>query len=308
MSGSLLASDLFDVKGIVAVVTGGGSGTWCTPSCFCPYKLTNSPIGLGLLIARALAVNGAKKVFILGRRKNVLEDAARDIGLDNVVPVQCDITNQQDLKTAVTLIEKDVGYINLLVANSGIGGPSGSAPPQASISQVQDVLFNIPMDEFTNTFHVNSTGVFYTIVAFLSLLDAGNNDKTYQNGRSQVIATSSIGGFHRKITAGFAYSISKAATTMLMKVLATYLVPYRIRANIICPGIFPTDLTASLIDEKDSTEEGAFPLDQIPAERAGLPEDIAGPLLYLASRAGAYCNGNCVITDGGRLSVLPATY
>lgn len=157
-------------------------------------------------------------------------------GFDNVIPVQCDITNQQDLKTAVTLIEKDVGYINLLVANSGIGGPSGSAPPQASISQVQDVLFNIPMDEFTNTFHVNSTGVFYTIVAFLSLLDAGNNDKTYQNGRSQVIATSSIGGFHRKITAGFAYSISKAATTMLMKVLATYLVPYRIRANIICPG------------------------------------------------------------------------
>ncbi|CAG8298005.1 unnamed protein product [Penicillium salamii] len=289
MSESLLTSNLFDVKGIVAVVTGGGSG-------------------LGLLITRALAVNGAKKVFILGRRKDVLEDAARDIGLDNVVPVQCDITNQQDLKAAVTLIEKDVGYINLLVANSGIGGPSGSAAPQASISQVQDVLFSIPMEEFTNTFHVNSTGVFYTIVAFLSLLDAGNNDKTYQNGRSQVIATSSIGGFHRKITAGFAYSISKAATTMLMKVLATYLVPYRIRANIICPGIFPTDLTASLIDEKEPTEEGAFPLDQIPAERAGLPEDIAGPLLYLASRAGAYCNGNCVITDGGRLSVLPATY
>ncbi|KAJ5362754.1 Short-chain dehydrogenase/reductase SAT3 [Penicillium brevicompactum] len=289
MAESLLVSNLFNIKGIVAVVTGGGSG-------------------LGLSITRALAVNGAKRVFILGRRIDVLELAAKEIGLNNVIPIQCDITNQQQLKSTVASIENDVGYINLLVANSGIAGPSGNVPADASISQVQEALYKIPMEEFTNTLHVNSTGVFYTIVAFLSLLDAGNKDGTYQNGRSQVITTSSIGGFSRKITAGFAYSTSKAATTMLMKVLATYLVPYRIRANIICPGLFPTDLTASLIDGKEPTEEGAFPLDKIPAERAGLPEDIVGPVLYLASRAGAYCNGNCVITDGGKLSVTPATY
>lgn len=72
--------------------------------------------------------------------------------------------------------------------------------------------------------------------------------------------------------------------------------------------VFPTDLTASLIHGKNPTEEGAYPVEQIPAERAGLPEDIQGPLLYLASRAGAYCNGNCVITDGGKLSMTPATY
>lgn len=72
--------------------------------------------------------------------------------------------------------------------------------------------------------------------------------------------------------------------------------------------VFPTDLTTSLIQQQDPTVEGAFPPDQIPAERAGTPEDITGALLYLASRAGAYCNGNCVITDGGRLSVTPATY
>lgn len=92
------------------------------------------------------------------------------------------------------------------------------------------------MSEFTNTFHVNCTAVFYTTIAFLALLDAGNKDQTYQNGRSQVIATSSIGSFKRKITAGFAYGVSKEATTMMMKVLATYLVPYRIRTNVLCPG------------------------------------------------------------------------
>ncbi|KAM0550264.1 hypothetical protein ACHAPJ_008933 [Fusarium lateritium] len=288
MSQQKISTNLFDVRGIVAVVTGGGSG-------------------LGLFMTRALAENGAKKVYIIGRRQQVLEDAVKEIGLDNVVPLRCDVTNRENLKAATAFIEKEVGYINLLVANSGIAGPSGSVPPNASIAQVQDALLSIPMEDFTNTYHVNCTAVFYTAIAFLHLLERGNSSG-YQGGRSQLIATSSIGSFNRKITAGFAYGTSKAATTMMLKVLATYLVPYRIRANVLCPGLFPTDLTTGLIKGDDPTAEGAFPQDQIPAERAGTPEDIMGPLLYLASRAGAYCNGNCVLTDGGRLSVTPATY
>ncbi|KAI8715841.1 hypothetical protein NCS52_01092700 [Fusarium sp. LHS14.1] len=289
MSQSTSSTNLFDVSGIVAVVTGGGSG-------------------LGLFMTRALAENGAKKVYIIGRRKEVLESAVKEIGLDNVIPVQCDVTNRDNLKAAAEFIESDVGYINLLVANSGISGPSGDVPPGATIAQVQETLFNVPMEEFTNTYHVNCTSVFYTAIAFLQLLDKGNKQSNYQCGRSQVIATSSIGSFNRKITAGFAYGTSKAATTLMLKILATYLVPYRIRANVLCPGLFPTDLTESLIKGNDPTADGAYPLDQIPAERAGRPEDIMGPLLYLASRAGAYCTGNCVITDGGRLSITPATY
>ncbi|KAF4456359.1 short chain dehydrogenase reductase [Fusarium austroafricanum] len=305
MASSRQSASLFDVQGIVAVVTGGGSG-------------------LGRFMTQALAENGAKRVYIIGRRKQVLEDAVKQIGLDNVIPLQCDVTNPENLKAAALFIENDVGYINLIVANSGIAGPSGDVPPNATITEVQDALLNIPVEDFTNTYHVNCTAVFYTAIAFLHLLDKGNKSG-YQGGRSQLIATSSIGSFNRKITAGFAYGTSKAATTMMFKVLATYLVPYRIRANVLCPGceyynyseqnnveltslVFPTDLTTSLIDGDDPTAEGAFPLDQIPAERAGMPEDIMGPLLYLASRAGAYCNGNCVLTDGGRLSVTPATY
>lgn len=134
------------------------------------------------------------------------------------------------------MIQNEVGYINLLVANSGIAGPSGSVAPGASIKEVQETLLKVPMEEFTNTYHVNCTAVFYTVIAFLNLLDEGNKRSRYSGGRSQVIATSSIGSFNRKITAGFAYGTSKAATTMMLKVLATYLVPYRIRANILCPG------------------------------------------------------------------------
>lgn len=66
-------------------------------------------------------------------------------------------------------------------------------------------------------------------------------------------------------------------------------------------------MTTSLIGEKGDPGHVFLP-EVIPAERSGRPEDIVGALLYLTSRAGAYCNGNCVITDGGRLSVTPATY
>lgn len=227
-------------------------------------------------MTQALAENGAKRVYILGRRKQILDEAVNKIvssthtststsgsrphqcvcvflvsftiffsltelnqGLDSVVPLVCDVTDIENLRSAAAFIEKDVGYINLLVANSGISGPSGTVAPGASIAELQETLLAIPMADFTNTYHVNCTAVFYTTIAFLGLLDQGNkqpSDSAYQGGRSQVIATSSIGSFNRKITAGFAYGTSKAATTMLMKVLATYLVPYRIRANVLCPG------------------------------------------------------------------------
>ncbi|KAK1145527.1 hypothetical protein N8T08_004085 [Aspergillus melleus] len=289
MDTSSSITNLFDVKGIVAVITGGGSG-------------------LGLFMTRALATNGAKKVYILGRRKDVLNRAASEFKQGNVIPVQCDVTNQDELKAAVQFIEQDTGYINVLIANSGIAGPSGNVPAGANIAQVQEALWKIPMQEFSNTFHVNCTATFYTAIGFLGLLDAGNQNNSYPQGRSQVIAMSGIASFNRRVTAGFAYGASKSATTLMFKILATYLAPYRIRANVLCPGLFPTDLTTGLINGKNAAEEGAFPADQIPAERAGMPQDIMGPLLYLVSRAGAYCNGNCVITDGGRLSVTPATY
>lgn len=152
------------------------------------------------------------------------------------MPLQCDVTNREDLSSAAKFVERDVGYLNLVVANSGISGPSGDVPPGSSIKQLQEILFSIPIEDFTQTYHVNCSAVFYTVLAFLHLLDEGNKQSNYQGGRSQVIATSSIGSFNRRITAGFAYGTSKAATTMLLKVLATYLVPYKIRANVLCPG------------------------------------------------------------------------
>ncbi|SLM35412.1 short chain dehydrogenase [Lasallia pustulata] len=214
---SVEAAEIFAVKGLVAVITGGGSG-------------------IGLMMAKALALNGAHKVYIIGRRKEVLEAAAKESPHGNIIPLVGDATSKDSLRSIATYIEKDTGYVNVIIANSGILGPrTEDLTPDSSLEEFQSTLWNAPFEEYTQTFAVNTSAVYYTIVAFLMLLDAGNK-KGNLSQKSQVIATSSIGGFNRSAPGGYAYGQSKAATTLLMKQLATKLVPYRIRANVIAPG------------------------------------------------------------------------
>ncbi|TKA62543.1 hypothetical protein B0A49_09904 [Cryomyces minteri] len=275
---SIDAATLFKVDGLVAVITGGATG-------------------IGLMMAKALEANGAAKVYVVGRRKDKLEEAANQAKHGNIVPIQGDVS--------------EVGCINLLIANSGISGPQiSSVPKDASLSDFKKHAWNTPMEEFTNTYAVNSTGVWYTVLAFLELLDAGNKKGNMGEVKSQVIATSSIGGYNRMSAAGIAYNTSKAATTHMIKQLATLMVPHSIRFNALAPGLFPSELAAPLLKlaNGDMTKEGAFEKSFIPAGRTGSEEDMAGAILYLASRAGAYLNGTIVVIDGGRLSLLPATY
>ncbi|KAI4640376.1 hypothetical protein J4E93_008582 [Alternaria ventricosa] len=163
--------------------------------------------GIGLMIAYALASAGASKVYILGRREDKLSTAASQH--ENIVPLQRDITSKASLQAAVDFITQDTGYINLLVANSGIYGPPSSFVPGSSVKELRKSMFeNTSMEEFTQTFHVNTTATYFTMLAFLELLDAGDKDATaggfgkpLKEGskvpsiQSQVIITSSVGAF-----------------------------------------------------------------------------------------------------------------
>lgn len=126
------------------------------------------------------------------------------------------MTSKDDLSKIVEHITKADGFINVLVANSGTVGPSlEGLKPDFTILQIQDFLWRDDMDDFTNTYHVNTSAVFYCVIAFLGLLDAGNKKGNVEQ-RSQVIATSSIGGFNRTPFAGYAYETSKAAVNHLV--------------------------------------------------------------------------------------------
>lgn len=201
-------------------------------------------------MARALSANGAKKVYILGRRLEVLETAARDN--QSLVPVQCDVTKKDSLQAAVDKITAESGHVNLLVANSGVVGPPIRWNPALSMRDLRQTMFaDNSMDGFTDTLDVNVTAAFFTMTAFLELLEAGNERALAAGGfggpglgvngdvpsvQSQVVITSSIAAFSRMSISAPAYASSKAAVLWLTKHSSSMLAKYGIRVNALSPG------------------------------------------------------------------------
>lgn len=299
--------DLFSVQGMVIVITGGGSG-------------------LGLYAARAFDANGAKAVYIVGRREESLKQAAASGANGSIKPIVGDVTSKDSLTKAAEQVRDEQGFVNLLFANAGVSGPKhlqllprredGSKP---TVAEFQKALFEPSMEDFTDAVHVNNTAVFYTVLAFLNLLDAGNKKRNVPQD-SQILVTSSIAGFSRQLASSFSYSTSKAAVTHLVKMLSTYFsqAGYHIRANVIAPGLYPSEMTQNSMTKLDKfggvqgheafVDAHKMAPENSPAERTGSEEDFAGTVLYMASRAGAYLNGETLVSDGGRLSQLPGVY
>ncbi|KAF2428879.1 short chain dehydrogenase/reductase family [Tothia fuscella] len=293
---TLDVQNLFNVKGLVAVVTGGGTG-------------------IGLMIAKALALNGASKVYIIGRRLEKLQEAAKASPHGNIIPLEGDITSQDSLSALAEKVKSQTGYIDLLVPNAGIMGPKlRDLSPTCSIDDFVSHAWKTPMSDFTNTYDVNVTGVYYTILAFLALLQKGNErngGKGWREGggvSSQIVTVGSIAAFSRKEGASFAYNSSKAGLTHLCKHLSTYFGRWRVRVNVVAPGMYPSEMSTPLSGVKDGTQEGAIDPKIIPETRTGKEEDMAGVILFLAGKAGAYNNGSIITTDGGRIGVLPSSY
>lgn len=296
------AQDLFNVNGLVAVITGGGSG-------------------LGLYAARALDANGAKAVYIIGRREETLKNAAKTAVNGTLKPIVGDVTDKESLQKIAEQIRQEEGYINLLFANAGISGPNHrkTIPKEPTVKDFQKAVFAPGAEDFTQTLHVNNTAVFYTTIAFLDLLDGGNKKGNVPQD-SQVIVTSSVAGFSRYLATSFAYSTSKAAVNHLVKMLSTYFSQngFRIRANLIAPGLYPSEMTEGTTGGMEllgsvkghDAFSGAYKAEasMAPAERTGSEEDFAGTILYMASKAGAFLNGETLLTDGGRISTLPSVY
>lgn len=280
----LSAQSLFNLKGWVTVVTGGGTG-------------------LGLMTARSLAANGAK-VYITGRRAEKLKDAElQDSTTDgSIIGIQMDCTDKQSIQQGVKSIAKKEKYINLLVNNAGITscnyGPGGM--PQDDVKAVSEAMMNNQtFDDWTSVYKINAASYYFTSVAFLPLLVA-----TKENGYAvsgSIINISSISGITKESQNGqFSYNASKAACISLTEQLAVDLKrpDLEIRVNTIAPGYFPSEMTDTNSDSGKPKEHFRTKWG-VPFGRAGHAKDYAQAVLNFATNE--YTTGSTLVIDGGWL-------
>ncbi|KAI1103071.1 NAD(P)-binding protein [Jackrogersella minutella] len=262
---------LFSLKGKVAVVTGGSRG-------------------LGLNAASAFLQAGCTKVFITSRKAAACEKAAAQLNaLPNLQPgasaisVPADSSTLSGIESLVAQVSKHTDAVDILFANAGATwGEAFDTHPDAAFQKVMDL---------------NVKSIFLSVQKFAPLLQK----RASIDDPSRVIITAStaglgVGTLGQQATYG--YSASKAAAIHLGRNLAVELGPRHILVNSICPGFFPTKMANGLIALSGGAEKhAAFS----PAKRLGRPEDIAGVVVYLASRAGSHVNGATIEIDGGAL-------
>ncbi len=231
--------------------------------------VTGGTRGIGRAIAQALADAGAK-VAVIGREQGKADQAAKEIG-HGAVGYACDVTSQAAVEATVEAIEKTQGAIDILINNAGV--------------TKDNVFLRLSDADFDTVLEANLKGAFRTIRA----ASRGMMKKRW----GRIINVSSVVGMiGNKGQAN--YAASKAGLLGLTKSIARELATRGITVNAVAPGFITTDMTASLTEE----QKGLL-AKQIPLERLGTPEDVAGAVLFLASDAAAYITGQVLAVDGG---------
>ena len=205
------------------------------------------------MASQALAANGAK-VYITGRRMEVLERAAKEHSPHSsqanlngqIIPIgPCDVTSKKDLEKLATEIEIKEKYLSLFVAAAGVAGPKGF-PDSSDAKQIKKELWKEGVDEWNSTYNTDVTSVYFSTIAFLPLLQSAPTSQ-----KSSVIVISSMSGMMRHSQAHFSYNAAKAATAHLSRMMSKEFAKTGVRVNSIAPGYFPSEMTMKESDERN---------------------------------------------------------
>lgn len=230
-------------------------------------------------------------MIISSRKAKACDEAVRLLnGLPNLRPGAAAVAVPADSSTAegVQALLEGVGahtaHVDILVANAGATwGEALATHPDAAFAKVLDL---------------NVRAVFNTVRLFAPLL---TTRRASVDDPGRVVITSSTAGLGVGTLgehATFGYSASKAGVLHLGRNLALELGPRHVTVNSICPGFFPTKMSNGLMEMTGGTGRLAA---ANPMRRLGRPEDIAGVIVYLCSRAGSHVNGDAIAIDGGAL-------
>jgi NAD(P)-dependent dehydrogenase (short-subunit alcohol dehydrogenase family) len=266
----LLVSKLFDLSGKKALITGGASG-------------------IGLMAAEALMGAGCD-VMIASRKAHACEGAAdqlNQMGLKGKAEgFAGDVGSEEGVLALVKEVESRTDSLPILLNNAGKtwGAPSMEEFPYEAWSRVLDV---------------NVTGMFYLTQKLLPLL---RKAASFEDP-ARVVNTGSIVGIQPRGGTAYSYGVSKGAVHHMTTLMSSELAPQYITVNAFAPGPFLSKMMAFAIGTEEQREKAGK---NIPLGRVGTPEDIAGVVLYLCSRAGAYVSGHTIPVAGGLNAAVAA--
>lgn len=255
-------TDLFSLKGRIALVTGGSRG-------------------IGKMITEGFLAAGAERVYISARKIPQVEEAIADFDTrypGKVIGIPMDISTVEGCQKLAAELGAREERLDILVNNAG-------------------AAWGVPFEEFPESgwdkvMDLNVKSPFFLTQALHGLLKAG----AASGQPAKVINIGSIDGQRLNPWETYSYHASKAAILYLTKRLAARLVTDNIVVTAIAPGAFQSEMNTAARDHADAVAS------RIPARRIGQAEDMAAGAVYLASRAGDYVIGETLTIDGGLVS------
>lgn len=233
--------------------------------------VTGASRGIGAAIARALAEKGYKVCINYIEQQEKAETLVKELKAQGHCAIchRADVADREAVIEMVDHIEKELGYVNLLVNNAGI-------------SQ-QQLFQHTSFEEFHRMIDVHLFGAYNCIQAVLPNM--------LREHSGCIINSSSIWGSHGS-SCEVAYCAAKHGLEGMSKALAQELAPSSIRVNCVAPGVIRTDMLESLGEETKQMLN-----DEIPMGRPGEAEEVAQAVLYLAEAG--YVTGQTIQIDGG---------
>ena len=241
--------------------------------------VTGAASGIGQAIAVGFAREGARVVLLDVNERGAAETAKEIRAAGGVASsFALDVTSREDCNAVANKIAAEVGQVSILVNNAGINRRNAfTAEQEAVVKDWQDIMA------------INLNGVFNVTHALLAPLRAS---------KGRIVNIASIQSFvHVRTPNSPAYTASKHGVLGFTRALAAELGKHGVRVNAIGPGLIETPLNAHV--RATNQELVQIFLDHTPLGRAGKPEDIVGPALFLASDLSSYVTGSIVMADGG---------
>lgn len=237
--------------------------------------VTGGTQGIGAALARGLGDAGAS-LIINGRNGEKLKAAVEGLNRNGLEAEEAlfDVTDAREVEKAVADIEDRMGPIDILVNNAGIirRAPAGSLEEK----------------DWEAVIRTNLTAPF--------LMSKCVGDYMLRRGRGKIINICSLMSELGRDTV-LAYASAKGGLRMLTRNLATEWAPYNIQVNGIGPGFIATPINVSYREQGNSLND--YIISRTPAGRWGIPEDLQGAAVFLASRASDFVNGQIIYVDGG---------